>query len=72
MNKIAIVTGASSGLGREFVGAIVDELPEINEIWLIAREELLRSIAKRYPTKKSNYYLWTLLKKIIMQSLIAS
>ncbi|EAC5363577.1 oxidoreductase, partial [Listeria monocytogenes] len=28
MNKIAIVTGASSGLGREFVGAIVDELPE--------------------------------------------
>ncbi|HGF7254076.1 TPA: hypothetical protein ACF3EV_002601 [Enterococcus faecium] len=54
MNKIAIVTGASSGLGREFVGAIVDELPEINEIWLIARrEELLRSIAKRYPTKKN-------------------
>lgn len=53
MSEIAIVTGASSGLGREFVGAIVETYPKINEIWLIARrKDLLESLAKSYPTKK--------------------
>ncbi len=34
--NIALVTGASSGLGKEFARQI-DDLPQIDEIWLIAR-----------------------------------
>lgn len=37
--KIAIVTGASSGLGREFARQIDKKLRGIEEIWLIARRE---------------------------------
>ena len=36
--KIAVVTGASSGMGREFVLAIDKEF-ELDEIWVIARRE---------------------------------
>lgn len=35
--KTAIITGASSGLGEEFVRQIKDIFPEIEEYWLIAR-----------------------------------
>lgn len=36
MKKIAVITGASTGLGREFV-RIIKEKQEIDEIWAIAR-----------------------------------
>ena len=35
--KIAIVTGASSGMGREFVLQIQKQHPKLQEIWVIAR-----------------------------------
>lgn len=35
--KIAIVTGASSGMGREFVRQIPDYCSTLDEIWVIAR-----------------------------------
>lgn len=35
--NIAIVTGASAGLGRAFVPAILDTCADVEEIWLIAR-----------------------------------
>jgi len=35
--KTAIITGASSGLGEEFVHQLKDVFPEIDEYWLIAR-----------------------------------
>ena len=38
MKRIAIITGASSGLGREFV-KILKERSEIDEIWAIARHQ---------------------------------
>lgn len=38
MKKIAIITGASTGLGREFVKLIKNK-DEIEEIWAIARHE---------------------------------
>ena len=36
MKKIAIITGASTGLGREFV-RILKEKKDIDEVWAIAR-----------------------------------
>lgn len=49
--KIAVVTGASSGMGREFVYQIAEKYPEIQEIWAISRggaslEELKRRVPK--------------------------
>lgn len=37
--KTAIITGASSGLGREAAIQIADRFPGIQEIWLIARRK---------------------------------
>lgn len=37
--NIAIITGASSGLGREYVRAVAEKMPELDEIWLIARRQ---------------------------------
>lgn len=47
--KVAVITGASSGLGEEYVRQVIKQLPEIEEIWLIARRlERLESIAARF------------------------
>lgn len=35
--KIAIITGASSGLGMEFSDAVKTVFPEVEELWLVAR-----------------------------------
>lgn len=35
--KIAIITGASSGLGAEFISQIKDHFPDLREYWVIAR-----------------------------------
>ncbi|MGN0157605.1 MAG: SDR family NAD(P)-dependent oxidoreductase [Brotaphodocola sp.] len=35
--KIAIVTGASSGMGREAVLQIAERFPKLEEIWVVAR-----------------------------------
>lgn len=35
--KIAVITGASAGLGLEFAKAVKDMRPELDEIWVIAR-----------------------------------
>ncbi len=37
MKKTAIITGATGGLGREFLKQILKE--EIDEVWAIARNE---------------------------------
>ena len=39
MKRIAIITGASSGLGREFAFQIDKNFKNIDEIWLIARRK---------------------------------
>ena len=36
--KIAVITGASAGIGREFVYA-VDRQYELDEIWVVARRK---------------------------------
>ena len=44
--KIAVVTGASSGLGREFARQISARYSKFDEIWLIARRtERLEEVA---------------------------
>ena len=51
--KTAVITGASSGLGREIVRQIADVFPEIQRYWLIARrEEKLRELSKTVPEKE--------------------
>lgn len=39
MKKVAIITGASSGIGREFALQIAQKYRTIDEIWLIARRK---------------------------------
>lgn len=49
--KIAIVTGASSGIGREFVHQLEHFYKELDEIWVIARrEDRLQELKKRMKT----------------------
>lgn len=49
----AIITGASSGLGRAYVDAVLKIFSEIDELWLIARRaDRLAEIADTYPQKK--------------------
>ncbi len=50
--NIAIITGASSGLGKEFALSVDKNRQEIEEIWLVARrldrlEELSKSLSKK-------------------------
>lgn len=45
MKKIAILTGATGGLGREFLKQILKE--EIDEVWVIARNEQKLSELRR-------------------------
>lgn len=49
----AIITGASSGLGKEFAKAIKEKYPEIESFWLIARRrERLEALAKELSEEK--------------------
>jgi len=50
--KIAIVTGASSGIGREFVIQIADNYHYLDEIWVIARNrQALKKLQEEVPIK---------------------
>lgn len=49
--KIAIITGASSGFGKEFVKLLLNE-PEISEIWAIARSrDKLEQLSREFGPK---------------------
>ena len=53
MKKIAVITGASSGMGREFVYAIDKDI-ELDELWVIARRE--DRLLELQPTKMPSRY----------------
>ena len=49
MKKIIVVTGASSGMGREFLLQILDKEPNIDEIWAVGRNvDKLEELASKY------------------------
>ena len=55
--SIAVVTGASSGIGQEFVNQIAQNYKSINEIWVIARRKerlilLKEQTEEKCPNKK--------------------
>ena len=53
--KIAIVTGASSGLGSEFVRQIRKQ-EKLDEIWVIARrKDRLMTLEKELRTSSDHY-----------------
>ena len=48
--RVGIITGASSGMGKEFVRLAIEGPEKYDEIWVIARrEDRLRQWPKRYP-----------------------
>lgn len=50
--KTAVITGASSGLGTEFLRQTVDVFPEIECFWIIARRrDRLEQLAAEYPQR---------------------
>ena len=50
--NVAIITGASAGLGKEFVQQIVENYSDITEFWLIARRyDKMKELADKYPEK---------------------
>ena len=47
--KIAVITGASCGLGEEYVKQVINQMPQIEEIWIIARRlDKLEALASRF------------------------
>lgn len=53
MKTIAVITGASSGLGLKFLQAVIDKYPQMDEYWIIARrKDRLEALSERYKEKK--------------------
>ena len=66
--KIAIVTGASSGMGREFVRQLADYV-QVEEIWAIARrQEALEALKSETPVPVRPIVLGLLEKTALTKS----
>lgn len=52
MKKIAVITGASSGMGKRFVETINEYGKKLDEVWVIARrEDRLKELKCAYPIR---------------------
>ena len=52
MKKIIVVTGASSGMGKEFLLQILEREKNIDEVWAMARrEERLNELKEKVSEK---------------------
>ena len=50
--KIAVITGASSGVGVQFFNAITEKCKDLDEIWLVARRaDRLKELAEKSNVK---------------------
>lgn len=54
--KIAIITGASAGLGKEFLAAAPKYFPDVDEYWLIARRQDRLEEAARLVNKQCRIF----------------
>ena len=55
MRNIALVTGASSGMGKEFVREISKKYKGLDEIWVVARRrERLRELKRNHWNKSED------------------
>ena len=53
MADLAVITGASSGLGVKFLESVIHRYPQLDEYWIIARrKERLEKLAEAYKDKK--------------------
>ena len=53
MAGLAVITGASSGLGVKFLESVIHRYPQLDEYWIIARrKERLEKLAGAYKDKK--------------------
>ena len=51
--NLALITGASSGLGREYARVVAEKYPQLDEILLVARRrERLEEIALAFPNRR--------------------
>ena len=61
--KIAIITGASAGLGKEYLTAAPKYFPEIEEYWLVARRQDKLEEAAKLVNKQCRIFPMDLTKK---------
>ncbi len=54
--KIAVVTGATSGMGRKMAEEINDSIPKVSEIWLFGRRKDRLVELDRVLTKKTRLF----------------
>lgn len=55
---IAVITGASSGLGKVFAEKVCTRYPDLDEVWLIARrKDRLEQFAQEHPGREDPLYI---------------
>lgn len=55
--NVALITGASAGLGKEFLKALPDAFPDIEEYWLVSRNrEKLLAATRLVPSKQCRVF----------------
>ena len=72
MKYIAIITGASSGMGREFARQLAAAYPSLSEIWVLARRlPALKELEAELPSKRIRSFSLDLTKESHLQELEA-
>ena len=69
--KIAVITGASSGIGKEAACFLAEHTKKLDEIWLVARrKEEMKKLEDQYPDVKFRIFNMDLLQEADEDELI--